>query len=415
MSIEQPRLDIRLSRRGLVKASLAMGAAAAATPRPTVRGWAGNEPVAQRGVPIAATAVAGLEAGQVAAFLEEFGLDASRVRSGVDASRLLYRTIDPAGRPTTASALVVLPANGERDLRPVTWLHGTMVYRGDAASVNAASPDRAVAMAFAAAGYAVVAPDYLGLGRGPGFHPYNHAASAVTASVDALRAARSVVEQEDRRLDERVLVTGFSWGGRVTLELGRAIQDGGDPSLGLAALAPISGPYDFSGTLRAALAGEINAAPQYLAYLIVAWNRVYRLYDAPGEAFRAPFAGRVETLFDGHHTDEEIFAGIDTATPADLFTPAFMERLREPSGALARALREADASVDWSPRVPVELYAAAGDRDVPIANAEHAERELRARGAEVRLVDVGEVDHGGSVVLSLPRVLARFDELGPGQ
>ena len=95
--------------------------------------------------------------------------------------RITYRTIDPDGRPTTASGLVVLPVSRARTLKPVAWLHGTTVYRGDVASVNPKSMDRAVAVMLASAGYAVVAPDYLGLGEGPGAHPHIDADSASSA------------------------------------------------------------------------------------------------------------------------------------------------------------------------------------------------------------------------------------------
>lgn len=365
----------------------------------------------ERGLLVSVTPLAEPDAEQIAAQLEIIGLDTSRVRSGVTASRIVYRTPDPAGRPTTASALVVFPRSAAKELRLVTYLHGTTVYRGEAASVNEESPERLIAFALAAAGYAVVAPNYLGLGVGPGFHPYDHVPSTVTAAVDALRAGRALAEQENRRLDERVLVTGFSQGGPATMALGRALQEGVDPALGLGALAPISGPYDFSGTFRAALAGEIAAAPQYLAYLIVAWNRLHHLYDAPSEAFLAPYDAVVEDLLDNDHTPDEVFAGIPVATPQELFTTRFLERLRAPTGALREALLVADGTCDWSPRVPVDLYAAADDRDVPIANASHAERVLRARGADVRLVDVGDVDHTTSAVLAVPRMLARFDAL----
>ncbi|WP_437759361.1 hypothetical protein [Sorangium sp. So ce1389] len=54
------------------------------------------------------------------------------------------------------------------------------------------------------------------------------------------------------------------------------------------------------------------------------------------------------------------------------------------------------------------LYASTGDRDVPIANAHHCKELLEARGAETKLVDFGEVDHGTSVNLSLPQAIEQF-------
>ncbi len=416
----------RFSRRHLLSSAIATGVVATAGPALTGSSQfaalgqgspipTGTGPDVARGTLRSATSVAELTVDEVSGELAAFGLDAGRVRFGVSAARIVYATIDSSRRPTTASGLVALPTNGVRAPRPAIWLHGTMVYRGDAASVAAESPDRALTFALAAAGYAAIAPDYLGLGEGPGPHPYNHAPSAVSASVDALRAARVFAAERERRLHGETLVTGFSWGGRVALELGRALQEGADQAFGVAALAPISGPYDFSGTLRAGLAGEIFAAPQYLAFLVVAWNRIYHLYDTPSDAFRAPYDATVEGLFDGTYTGDEVFAGLPVEAPRDLFTPDFMALLQNPSGPLRDALADADGSVDWRPQVPVDLYAARGDRDVPIANAEHALEALQARGADVRLVDVGDVDHTTSVVLSLPQLLSRFDAVWNGR
>ncbi|XXX82457.1 hypothetical protein WMF30_27260 [Sorangium sp. So ce134] len=364
----------------------------------------------ERGTLISATPVATMDSDQVSQYLEGFGLDTSQVRFGVEAHQIVYRTIDTTGAPTTASGLVALPVDEDGELRAVAWLHGTTVYRREVASVNPESPDRAAAFLFASAGHATSAPDYLGLGLGPGFHPYDDAASTATASVDALRATRALVERSARRLDERVLISGFSQGGSGAMALGRALHRGEGDDMSVGALAAISGPHDMSGTLETAVTSGIEHVAPYVAYLTVAWHRVHHLYDAPSDAFRAPYDETVEGLFDGHHTGEQIFEALP-ATLEELFTPPFLETLRHPTGALLGALEEADGMCDWRPDVPVHLYASAGDRDVPIANAHYCKELLEAQGAEATLVDHGEVDHGTSVNLSLPMVVEQFAAL----
>lgn len=151
-----------------------------------------------RGDLISVTTVSQLDSGQVAGYLTRYGLDSSKVRFGVDAKRIVYRTIDAFGAPTTASALVAVPRNDDRSPRQVTWLHGTNAYRGTAASV-ADGNDRASTFLFASAGYLTSAPDYLGLGVGPGTHPYADAPATVTASVDALRATRELARRDGQR------------------------------------------------------------------------------------------------------------------------------------------------------------------------------------------------------------------------
>jgi hypothetical protein len=119
------------------------------------------------------------------------GFDASTAQFGVETYRLVYRTIDPDGRATTASGLLALPGGVEHELSTVAYEHGTQPTKSEAPSVAADSGDVAAALTYAAAGFAGVAPDYLGLGLGPGRHPYLDVPSETTASLDMLRAART--------------------------------------------------------------------------------------------------------------------------------------------------------------------------------------------------------------------------------
>jgi hypothetical protein len=364
--------------------------------------------VPSRGDVVSITPLEQLDAPATAARLREFGIDAGQVTGGVRAFRVEYHTIDPGGAPTTASSLVAVPeSTSAGKLRLVSWQHGTTVYKPGAASMSAESSDRAAAYFFAAAGYAVSAPDYLGLGTGPGTHPYDHHDSAVTASVDALRAARSVPGLVDQELDTRVLISGFSQGGPVTMALGKALHDGAEPAFQVGALAPAGGPYDHTGSVTAAASGGIAHATGYLGYLTVAWNRLHHLYDSPADAFRAPYDRSIEALYDGTHPFEEIGPNLPE-TPAELFTPAFLDQLQHPTGALRDALVVADATCDWAPSVPVRIYHAAGDLDVPAANAAFCHRALGERGAAAEVVQLGDMEHSESMGVALPLVLDQF-------
>jgi hypothetical protein len=412
----------------------------------------------QRGALVSVQPLERWDAARVRTYLVEQGMDAGRVRFGVDASRITYATVDPAGRPTTASALVtrpiapagqpgagadqpgagadqpgVGPGQPGAGWRLVSWQHGTIPARDEVGSMTADGSDRAAAVLFAADGYVVSAPDYLGLGTGPGFHPYLDLPSTVTASIDSLRATRAYVEPKpgqagpnqarpdqtgpDRagsgglRLDGQVLVSGHSQGGQAAMAVGAQLQRDGDPRFRLAAVAPIAGPYDVTTTLHTAVTTGIANASAYLAYFTVEWNRLHHLYDSPAQAFRPPYDRTVPALLDGTHSSPDILAALPP-TPAQLFTREFLAGLAQPTGALAEALRVADSSCDWRPEVPVRLYAASGDRDVPIANSGYCQRRVRAAGGEAELVDVGAVDHSTSELRALPQILTGFDQLG---
>src|SRR4029453_8927559 len=104
----------------------------------------------------------------------------------------------------------------------------------------------APAYTYASAGFATAAPDYLGLGTGPGRQPWMDVPSETTAALDMLRATRSYVTSHGRTLRRQVLITGFSQGASAALGLGRALQHGADHYFRLGALAPISGAYDLA-------------------------------------------------------------------------------------------------------------------------------------------------------------------------
>ncbi|MFD3515755.1 lipase [Streptomyces sp. NPDC058657] len=347
----------------------------------------------------------------VAAELKKAGFDASQARHGVVAYRLTYRTVDPQGRPTTASGLLVLPLGREGRLRAVSFAHGTGSHRSDAPSMQRGTFLTGPPVTYASAGFAAVAPDYLGMGTGPGPHPWMHVPSEASASLDLLRAARAF-----HPLDRKVLVTGFSQGASAALGLGRALQAGEDRYFGLGALAPISGAYDFGGAeLPALLAGELDPKSSviYAAYTLVAFNRVHRVYDHPGEVFRVP---AVEALFDGEHTGRQLFEGTPD-TLDDLLTPYGLDLLTRPRGGLADALRETDSVCrDWTPRVPVRLYMAGGDEQATTVNTANCAASLRGRGVEAEVVDLGAVDHQksrhlGSNVRGTAEVLRWFRQL----
>ena len=73
------------------------------------------------------------------------------------------------------------------------------------------------ALTFAAAGFAVAAPDYLGLGDGPGQQRWFDVPTEVTAEVDMLRATRELATEQGRALRRGVDVTGFSQGASAAL------------------------------------------------------------------------------------------------------------------------------------------------------------------------------------------------------
>ena len=262
-----------------------------------------------RGALLRSVPLGHLEPSELTYRLHNAGFDASAVRLAIDLYRLEYRTIDPAQRPITASGLLAVPSDHARASLVVSFTPGTELARSGAPSTSLDPEDGFViapALIYASAGFVVSAPDYLGMGTGPGPHPFMDVSSETTATLDMLRAARQFAEQQQRRLARPVLVTGFSQGAFPALGLARELGDGNDVWFRLGAVAPISAPYHWSQWVREAVTGISTVAPKtatvYLAYFSVAWNRLHRLYASPADWYQALYADDIEQMMDGNHT-----------------------------------------------------------------------------------------------------------------
>ncbi|WP_129842908.1 lipase [Streptomyces sp. RFCAC02] len=340
------------------------------------------------------------DADDAAAELTAAGFDGGVARYGVDAYRLEYRTVDAYGRPTVASGLLAVPRGRHGALTAVSFTHGTGVSREDAPSMLRGDFVSASTISYAAAGFAGVAPDYLGMGTGPGFHPWMDVPSETTATIDMLRAAREFLRHTGHPLRRDVMVTGFSQGASAAIGVARALQAGEDRWFRAAALAPVSGAYAFrDAELPALFDGRVHPkySVLYMAYLFVSLNRQHGgIYDDPAEIFREPYAATVETLYDGDHSGAEVMASTPDSLD-ELLTEAGMDLLRSPSGTFAELLAGTDAvCADWVPEMPMRLYQARGDEQAVTENTAACRADLAASGARVPVFDLGEVDYEGS-------------------
>ncbi|MFJ4657591.1 hypothetical protein ACIP5Y_40540 [Nocardia sp. NPDC088792] len=368
---------------------------------------------ADRGRVVRADHLLTLTPDQVKARMTDAGFDTSAVRFAVDTYRLVYATVDPAGKATTATGLLAVPAGSDHELTAVMYEHGTMATKSDAPSVSDQGGDLAATLTFAGAGFAGVAPDYLGLGLGPGTHPYMDVPSETTASVDMLRAARSFVSGTGRQLRDGVDIMGFSEGGPASLGVARAMQDGAADAFRARAVAAVSGPFDVQNAEFPAMSGQLNPGSSvfYSAYFLVAWNRLHQLYNSPSEVFRAPYDGTVEQLFDGNHSEQDIVAGLPASLDL-LLTPHATDMLNHPSGRLADALRIADGTcADWTPQAAIRLYTGNQDGDVATANSDHCQADFHAHGADAQRIDLGALNHDQSGIAGTAAAARWFLEL----
>jgi alpha-beta hydrolase superfamily lysophospholipase len=197
--------------------------------------------------------------------------------------RILYGTARADGTVVPASAVVLVPVAGTPGPRDIiAWAHGTTgIVAGCAPSLFERPFHGMPALPqVVAAGWAVVAPDYAGLGT-PGGHAYLVGEEAANAVADGLKAARQI---EGANLSTRYLTWGHSQGGNTALWMGmRGSALAPELSqLGVAALAPAS---DLKGLVREARTSAFGKIVS--AYVLKAYGAAYPDIDAAG--YRKPW------------------------------------------------------------------------------------------------------------------------------
>lgn len=185
------------------------------------------------------------------------------------AVRILYTSTDgrwDSGILPVSGALYVpkgkAPAGG---WTLIVWAHGTLGVADACAPswTGSNSRDRAYIDRWLEKGYAVVAPDYQGLG-GPGPHAYTIWKSEGQSVLDAARAALRV----DRQIANRVIITGQSQGSGATLGAAR-LASSYAPDLkvkGAIATALVSAIPDANAPVETTPPGD---TPYYLIYRMI--------------------------------------------------------------------------------------------------------------------------------------------------
>ena len=220
-----------------------------------------------------------------------------------------YSSVDGRGRPATATGALMLPTGSKATCsgaRPLLeYAHGTNLDRSyDIAALNdpanpAFSESALIAAMYAAHGYIVVAPNYVGYDTSDvHYHPYLVKAQQSRDMIDALHAARIALHRLDdvdgapgpEGLDARafpnhqLFLTGYSQGGYVAMATEQAMQRRG---IHVTAASPGSGPYALAALVDYIFLGHPDlGAPSLGSLLLEGYQHSYgNVWTSPSQVF----------------------------------------------------------------------------------------------------------------------------------
>jgi Secretory lipase len=307
----------------------------------------------------------------------------------IDIYKIIYKTIDPFGKPTQASGLCIIPKGTPKVQGIASYQHGTITKKEDVPSRPDRSDESLIGMVLGTnLGLVVSMPDYLGLGDSPNMHPYIHAKSEASAGIDMLRATKKLLAKQNKTVNNQLFLFGYSQGGHATMAMHREIEQNLSNEFTVTAAAPMAGPYDVSGEqTKVLIADSSYSAPYYAPYIALGYNYVYKMYASPDEFLRSPYNATLPPLFLGNSSGGAINTAMGGLVPppnhifrADVLA-AFIANSDplKPTHKLRLALKDNDV-YNWKPKAPMMLCHCRGDDNVSPENTRIAYDKFRDNG-----------------------------------
>ena len=165
------------------------------------------------------------------------------ISNPIDLYEVIYTTKWHDGTKINASGLYFLPVTNTSSIPQLIYHHGTQIKIERSYDIYR---EKAICAGFSADGYAVIMPDYIGLGKGDKSHLYQHSNSEADAAIDMYFAVQQLNAELNQKTSEQLYLTGYSQGGHACLATHKKLQET-FPEIKITASSPMSGSYDMSG------------------------------------------------------------------------------------------------------------------------------------------------------------------------
>ena len=306
--------------------------------------------------------------------------------SDVSCYKLTYKTPDASATLINASGLVCLPATRSGGRPVLSYQHGTIFQDSDAPSSFITSSEGLVGAVFAAIGYIVVMPDYIGYGDSTALmHPFVHAATLASATVDMNRAAQVFFKEPgiSAVTNGQLFLAGYSEGGYATLATQRLMEQSLRAEFPITASEPGAGPYDLSSTTQTILELATLPQPAFVGFFLVAYDSIYNSPSQLAYYFSSAYAPFVASYFGGSYSRGQISAALggSNVPTVTLFNPVFIASFLGTGEAVLKAHIAENNIYNWAPAVPTRLFQGQNDDIVPYANTTTAKAAMDSNGS----------------------------------
>jgi pimeloyl-ACP methyl ester carboxylesterase len=332
------------------------------------------------------------------------------VENGIELYRINYWT-EHLGKPVLVSGLYALP-RGVAPTATVMWSHGTSVERAFAPSTPTPEEGVLIAAAYSGSGFLTIAPDLVGMGQSKTYHPYLYMPTTIAASVDMLKAAKTVTAGMKLVWKPSLYLAGFSQGGLTTAAIQRTLEANPDPAFVVKAAAAMAPPLNLAEvSFPKAIPGPSSASSLYVGYIVSSYSQVYN--KPANSVLLDKYADMLPKLYSGEMGSEAVVAALPQKTQT-MFQPEFLAGFDKGESSWFRDALVASEGYNWSPKAPLKLYVGSKDTDVPAEDARTSAVKMKAAGGNVSVIEVGPLGHNEVVVRAVPQAQTWFKALHKG-
>lgn len=307
--------------------------------------------------------------------------------------KVIYNTVAADSTPTTASGLLVVPQGTPCNVPMLSYQHNNVFRKNNAPSNY--KYEWFIGLAGGSLGLITMLPDGLGLGSGPGQHPFLHLQSEATAVIDMLRAVRETVDTTGASYNQQLFLAGISEGAYATIAANQYLQKY-LPQIEVTGTGAIAGYYDLSGTMQneMILSNNTYNDPSFLPALFLSYNSIYHYATSDSDIFVAPYDSLLPAQYNGSKEAFQI-NGVMPAVPNQVLQQAIVDTLQNaPNNYFTQLLKKNDA-YNWTPHNPVKLFFCTADEIIPWHHSAVAYSHFVANGSvSVDTLNVGDTyDH----------------------
>lgn len=315
------------------------------------------------------------------------------VRTGFDQYRLTYNTTDTEGNSIVASGALIVPNEIEGPMPLASYQHGTIFNEIEAPSYFNTASESTLGSFFAANGFIVAMPDYVGYGASKDLpHPYEHKDGLAQPNVDFLLAVKEFISSNNINWNDKTMLAGYSQGAFATMATLKLIEEEYPNEFNIVGVSCGAGAYDKTGTfnqfLNEGTSGEATNNQSYI-WVLLTYDRIYKLNNPLDYYFIEPY----RTMIANNGFRVEINKSINLIMNQRVVN----DFKNKTNTALIEAIADNDV-YDWKPKAEIKLYHGTADTYVPVENSTKALEAMRAKGASnvsLQLIQGGT--HGTSV------------------